>query len=225
MVMKLAAISAKSPISDSVGNTTKEGQSFASSIQAASKSTLSLTTIYQDSVVDYCIEWERVVTSLVDEGIKVTKKLHEGLLHYEKKVEILRRNVNSKEDSGKRVSAKLKEKSDRNETKLENAWKAHESSASMLCNLLEQVTKRGWKDLAPLVLNCIQWEIERASGDFVTFSKLPAVAEILTETVSKANVPYADEVNAVVVALADDQSESEATTGSYISSTEDANSF
>ena len=146
-------------------------------------------------------------------------------MHYLKKVEGLRRIVNRKEESGKSVSTKLKEKLARNEMKLQSAWKSHERSASMLCNLLEQVTKRGWKDLAPLVLNCIQWEIERASGDFVTFSKLPAVAEILMETVSKANVPYADEVNDVVVALADDQSESEATTGSYISSTEDANSF
>jgi hypothetical protein len=35
---------------------------------------------------------------------------------------------------------------------------------STLCNLLEEVTKGGWKDLHPLV-GSLQWEVDRVTGE------------------------------------------------------------
>ena len=207
--MKMAAMSANTPIYYPVGGgAAKEGDSFMASVQASSNAALAMASDYQDKIVDYCIEWERVVTSRGDEGIKETKKLHERLMHYDNKVEDLRRKVNDKEDSGKAVSVKLKEKLGRNELKLKSAWSAHESSASMLCNLLEQVTQEGWKDLAPLVLKCIRWEAERASEICDTFATLPVVAETLMMTMDTASSALVGgEEHSVPSPLADDQSE------------------
>ena len=205
MAKKIATLSASTPIHGPVGDTVTE-DSFVSTVQAASKLTLDMDPVYQVKIVDYCREWERVVTSRVDAGIKETKKLQKELMHYLKKLERLRRIVNRKEESGKSVSTKLKEKLARNEMKLQSAWKSHERSASMLCNLLEQVTRRGWKDFAPLVLNFIQFEVDHASGTFVAFSRLPMISETLIEIVGKASVPYANENNTVAVALVDNES-------------------
>ena len=206
MVKKMATLSSGTPIHGPVGDTVTE-DSFVSTVQAASKLTLDMDSVYQNKIVDYCREWERVVTTRVEAGIKETKKLHKELMHYLKKVENLRRKVNRKEEAGKSVSKTLKEKLSTNEMKLQSAWKSHERTASMLCNLMEQVTKRGWKDLAPLVLNYIQFEVDHVSGTFVAFSRLPAISETLIETVGKASVPYENEDNTVVVALVDNESE------------------
>lgn len=220
MVSKLGSLSAKSPIYGHVGDT-KEEDSFASIAQAASISTKHLAAEYQDQVVDYCIEWERIVTGRVDQGLKETSKLHARLMHYENKVEGLRKEVNTKEDTKKGASSKLKAKLERNESKLEAAWKNHERSASLLCNLLEQVTKRSWKDLAPLVLNSLQWEVERAAGQYDIFARLPTIGEAMMESVDQATVPYVEENNVVPVAmLADEVSVGSETTGSHVSITD-----
>ena len=224
--MKMTAMAANTPICDPVGGSAKKGHSLASSVLAASKITLNMASVYQNRIIGYCIEWERVVTSRVDEGIQETKELHERLLHYDNKVDGLRRTINRKEDSGKAVSSQLQEKLDRNEEKLEQAWKAFEKSAANLSNLLEQVTTKGWKELAPLVLNCIQWEVQRASKYFETFTMLPAVAQTLLETVKKASGPCADEDSTAVLAqvLPENQSApSSETTGSNHSTPEDGN--
>ena len=205
------------PIYDPVGDAVI-GDSLSSTVQAASKITLSMDSVFQGRIVDYCSEWERVVTSRVDEGLKETKKLRKQLTHYEKKVNRLRRRVNRKEESGKEAATKLKEKLARHETKLKSTWKSHERSASVLGSMLEQVTKKGWKDLAPLVRNLIQWEFEHATGTFVALSRLPVISETLLATVEKAMVPYANEENTVAVVLADGELETESETASSVTS-------
>jgi len=221
MVTKLGSLSAKSPIFSEVGDTKGE-DSFASITQAASKNTHDLAAGFQDQILDYCIEWEHIISSRVDQGLEETIKLRERLMHYENKAEGLRKVVNAKDDTKKGVPLKLKEKLERNEKKLEIAWKAHERSASMLCNLLQQVTKRGWKDLAPLILNSIQWEVESAAGQYDIFARLPAIGEAMMESAEKASVPYAEEDNVVPVALlADDVSVGSDTTGSHVSIAEE----
>jgi len=205
MAMKLATISDKSPIFAHVGTSAEQGGSFAAIAQTASKQTGDIAASYQDSVVAYLVEWEEIITSRVEQGLKETGKLKEKLQHYQTKIEGLRKTVNKKDDTPKGVPKKLQAQLDRNEKKLDHAWNEHERSASMLCNLMEQVTARGWKDLAPVVLNSVQWEVERTSGEQDIFAKLPAVAEAMMETV-EANSSL-EEVSCVKVALASEHSD------------------
>jgi len=48
---------------------------------------------YNNHIVQYCAEWETLVTNTVDNDLKENKKLHEGLDHYQTKVETLRKKV------------------------------------------------------------------------------------------------------------------------------------
>jgi len=217
MVMKLSSLSTKSPIFAHVGNTVEQDDSLAVIAQAASKQTNEVAASYQDLVIDYLVEWERVTSSRVNQGVEETKKLHDRMNHYQTKVEGLRKKVHTKEDSPKgSIPQKLQEKLERNEKKLDQAWKEHERSASILCNLIEQVTARGWKDLAPLVLNNVQWEVDRTSGEYDIFARLPAMAEAMMETVEKATASH-DESRSVAVALASEELSAvgSETTGSY----------
>jgi hypothetical protein len=53
--------------------------------------------------------------------------------------------VNSIENKENKYPSELSEKLNRNEGKLEQAWKLHKESASTLCNLLDESTTGGWK--------------------------------------------------------------------------------
>lgn len=214
MSKKLADLSFNTPIYEHIGSTAIEENHKSASIvvQEASKEMQKFAATYQDMVVDYCVEWEQIVTERVDEGLKETAKLHETLNHYQNKIEGLRAKVLSKESTTKGSPQGLTDKLARNEKKLEVAWKEHERSASTLCNLIEQVTMRGWKDLYPLVVNVIGWEIERASGEYDAFVNFPATAEALLETVGKVAVPADEEESTVAAVLPTCSSD---TSGSY----------
>ena len=202
VVAKVSSLSEKSPIFDQVGNTATA--SFASITEESSTNTKSHAVEYQASVIDYCLEWERIITSRVDAGVKEVKQLHDRLVHYENKLDGLRQKERIAENLPRGTPPKLTEKLERNEEKLDQAWKAHERSASKLCNLIEQIVNRGHKDLYPLVLNMLQWEVEQASGENEIFGRLPETAESLMETMDKVQrVRPQDEGSLVKIALAD----------------------
>ncbi len=137
--------------------------------------------MYKNKIVKYAVEWESVVTARIDKEVEANDKLHSNLAHYTTKVEGLRKKTNKiieteqaraekkKEEKKGSMAApavpeRLRSKLERNESKLATAWQIYERSASDLCNLLEEVTAHGWNDLHPLLLNLIQWEVERATA-------------------------------------------------------------
>jgi hypothetical protein len=134
---------------------------------------------YQEHVLGYLSEWQQVVTSNVDKQLKAVKKLHYNRLHYEKKVESLRRKVNQIESKGKATPQAVVERLSRNEEKLKDAFENHEQWAGQLCVLLEQVTEHGWKDLYPLLKNTMKWEVNRLGRDNVTYGRLPATLDVM----------------------------------------------
>lgn len=83
------------------------------------------------------------------------------------------------------IPVKLEEKLERNQQKLEQAWKEHESAASMLCHLLEQVTHKGWKDLAPLCDKAMEWECDRAMHDYKVFTRLSNLRQETNDLVQR----------------------------------------
>jgi len=134
---------------------------------------------YQEHIVDYITEWEQVITTKADRGLKDVKKLHSTRTHYESKVEGLRRRVNQLETKEKEVPPALVEKLARNETKLDVAWKAHEQQASLLCVLLKEITEQGWRDAYPLLRNAMKWEVNRLGRENITYGKLPGTLDAM----------------------------------------------
>ena len=90
-----------------------------SSIQdTMSAKTQSYATKYQQFVVEYVVEWEKVVRKRIDAGVKKSEELRRDLDHYQKKVEELRLQVNKTMAKGKQVKSDAAEKLKRNEEKL-----------------------------------------------------------------------------------------------------------
>lgn len=137
---------------------------------------------YQQCILAYALEWEQVVTSKVDTELKQVKKLQQSRLHYEKKVEGLRRKVNTLDSKGKDLPPELMEKLVRNEQKLKDSWEVHEIRASSLCSLIEEVVQYGWKDLYPLVANLIKWEFNRSGGELAMYGKYPLMLQAFQDT-------------------------------------------
>jgi hypothetical protein len=162
--VQLAALSADSPLYEYVGDT-RVDTSLASVHQLVTEKATVDAEQYHKNVINNAIEWEQFVTTRVDASLKKTKTLYQDLIHYQHKIGFLRKKVNDVENEGKESPAKLNQKLTRNELKLNQAWKLYEDSASNLCNVLEEITKGGWKDLYPLILAALQWEVDIATGE------------------------------------------------------------
>jgi len=171
------------------------------------------------------------VTRRVEQGTAETNQLRKRLTHYEHKVEALRQQVHHLEEKNtnkKGVPDKLRDKLERNETKLEKAWKAHERAAERLCHLLERVTQRGWcEDLAPLVGRSMQWEWERASKARHLGAQLKVVRDSIQttlvdhESVQEETVSDEEESSATPVVQEEADLASETTTESTGVATEE----
>jgi septation ring formation regulator EzrA len=181
----VSILSQESPLYDSVGKMDDFNESHASVLGLVSKQAKLSTKRYEETVIDYIAEWEAVVTKRVDAELAETGILSKSLDHYEAKVKSLREKVNALDDKiGKTSSSasKLVEKLKRNEEKLETAFNEHERSASKLCDLMEEVTARGYKDLYPLIMAICLFESERSRDEAKIFAKkLPAMMETLTD--------------------------------------------
>ena len=134
---------------------------------------------YQRHVLDYVTEWEEVVSTMIKQELNMVKKLHRDRLHYEKKVESLRKNAVKAEAKGKEVKVADQEKLVRNEKKLKDAWQLHEQKAGEVCYLIEQVTIHGWKDFYPLVKNTMKWEVNRLGRENLTYGRLPETLDAM----------------------------------------------
>ena len=191
--MKLSELALKSPLHEHIGNA--PGLTSLTSVhQLATEMARVDAEQYKKKIINYAVEWEHIVTTRVDEDFKKNKALHDTLNHYENKVDTLRKKVNTVENKGKESPAKLSEQLTRNEDKLKQAWKVHEESASTLCNLLDEITTGGWKDLYPLVMEALQWEAGRATEEHDIYGKLSEVEKGMTSTFDeKASVPVVEQ--------------------------------
>jgi len=175
-----------------------------------------------DKVIDFVTEWEAIITDKVESEMHEVNYLHKRLNHYQDKVHALRSKMDSIEESaapdpvpkhpiGKGVmsSEKLADKLSRNETKFDKAWKAHEARATKLCDLLEEVTKRGWKLLHHLVRLVMKFEASYAANLNKHLSKLPSVMDEMTEAY---NMHADDAAHRAEIPVAVDEYDSDSTT-------------
>jgi hypothetical protein len=168
MAREISSFAEGSPIESAVGNR-DDDLSFLSVCYNASNHAARLNLKYRNEVIEYCIEWEAVVTSRIDKEVENTKKLREMYNHYLDKVDALRKKVNVQETKGKGVNDTLAEKLQRNEEKLDEASNLFEAAARPLCVLIEEVVLCAWKDLYPMIQATMKFEMERSQQESRTF--------------------------------------------------------
>lgn len=167
----MASFAENSPIESHIGSL-DHAQSFLSVYQNASNQVGRSSQKYQQEVIDYCVEWEAVVTTRIDRELAATTKLRETYNHYQGKVDGMRKKVNAQEAKGKGVNESIAEKLQRNDQKLDEASSDFEAAAGPLCLLLEEVVHQGWKDLYPLIEATMKWEADRSQKEARAFQLL-----------------------------------------------------
>jgi hypothetical protein len=164
----ICAFAHGSPIETAVCNTANQN-SFLSVYVKASADVDSEQ--YDRKVLAYLSEWENVVTGRVDRESKEVEKLRKTYMHYQTKVDCIRKKVNAAEDSGKETNEATAEKLQRNKEKLDAASQEFEDAARPLCVLIEEVVRQGWKDVLPLIKSMMSWETARSKNEASVFSE------------------------------------------------------
>eukprot|EP00978_Attheya_sp_CCMP212_P033580 scaffold136190_cov50-Attheya_sp.AAC.1 len=188
----ILVLSEKSPIFDQVGRTKKEegkvSNSYASVNLTISNEARNYITTYRSSVIDYVKEWERVITQNIETDEKEVNSLNTIFLHRERKVNYLRMKINVRTKFGINVPDKMNEKVERNQVKLDKAWEDHERKASKLCEFIEEVTKRGWKDLYPLVTKMATMDSEMITKHSKLFAELKTIMDVVPMSLENSSV-------------------------------------
>lgn len=136
---------------------------------------------FSQFILDYAVEWEKVVVTRVTGNLKQSEKLRRELDHYQQKVEVMRLSTNKTMAQGKIVKPEQAERLKRNEEKLFHARRHYEEFASDLCLLIEEVTERSWKDLHPIFIKLAQFDGSIAADEQKYFANLFNVAEDLKQ--------------------------------------------
>lgn len=145
--------------------------------QASHKLTATYAEQYQSSVIDYAEEWLKGVTSRIKSGLMEFQKLRESLDHYVEKVSGLRKH----ESNNKSLSPKKADQLERNELKLNGSREAHHSYGQSLYLLIDEVTSRGWRDLYPLIVNSVHFDLNYSSDQAKLYAKLETISDMLDE--------------------------------------------
>lgn len=157
------------PSADRPSNTVSSYASVHDTLSAKSKS---YATKFKQFVLDYAIEWDKVVRTRVEGGLKKAEALRRELDHYQKKVEALRLTTNQALAKGKTVAPATAERLGRNEEKLISSKQGYNKIATDLCILMEEVTERAWRDLHPLLIKCAQFDMTMSSDESSILSAL-----------------------------------------------------
>ena len=170
------------PSADRPSNTVCSYASVHDDLAAKAKS---YSQKYQQFVLEYAIEWEKVIRTRIDAGIKKAEELRIELDHYQKKTEALRLQANQAMAKGKPVSSNTQEKLSRNEEKLIASKQGYNRVATDLCILMEEVTERSWRDLHPLLIKCAQFDMTLASDEAKVLAELNGVVASLKQVATE----------------------------------------
>lgn len=177
--MHLGALSKGTPLFDHAGkmaeNSSEAVTSYFSVHDSIASKAKMYTSKYAQFVIDYAIEWEKVVVARVNAGLKKANDLRVEADHYQGKVESLRQSANQTMAKGKQVDNKTAEKLSRNEEKLGNIKKSHQKFTYDLCLLMEEVTVRSWRDLHPLLVKVAQFDTTLCNDQAKTMAGLDKV--------------------------------------------------
>lgn len=183
-VKLIGVLSLNTPLFEHGGALKSEGQSgnalsYASVHTNLATQSATFVERYGKYVVDYVVEWERVISTRLSAGLQKEEKLRLELDHYQAKVEGIRQSANVTLAKGKMVDPKTAEKLSRNEEKLLKSRTEYEKFKNALCVLIDEATLRSWKDLHPLLTKMIQFDVTVAATESKMFSQLNTVISSL----------------------------------------------
>eukprot|EP00934_Nitzschia_sp_Nitz4_P002527 Nitzschia sp. Nitz4//scaffold77_size91520//988//3402//NITZ4_004875-RA/size91520-processed-gene-0.19-mRNA-1//1//CDS//3329557946//2517//frame0 len=144
----------------------------------ASKTRRQRQNVYAKNVLDYVVNWERIITARISADLKKAEQLRVELVHYQGKVETLRQSVENIMNKGKTPKDELKEKLDRNTEKLAQTRDAHETFVTDLSILMDEVVNRNHRDLQPLLVEMLQYDIKFSIEQARSFKDM---REVLTD--------------------------------------------
>lgn len=160
---------------------------------------------YKTDIIDYIVDLDNTISTRVDTEQKQVHELHQRLVHYEKKVEKLRGKVRAKLSKNSTVPQRKSDKLQRNEEKLNKAWKLHEAKSSRLCDLLEEVTTNGWKDLYSVVGHMFEFEKLMNEEDSKITHELTSIKSQLENVFNGHNTMQTGDARGIPVALETDE--------------------
>ncbi|CAB9499679.1 expressed unknown protein [Seminavis robusta] len=140
---------------------------------------------YAQFVVEYVIEWEKVVTARITVGLKKAEGLRVDLDHYQQKVETLRQSANQALAKGKMVDSKSADRLSRNEEKFMKSKQEYDLFATDLCILMEEVTERSWRDLHPLLIKLAQFDMTMSDDESKMMGQMSQVVKELKDVAKK----------------------------------------
>jgi len=139
-------------------------------------------------IVDYAIEWEKVIVARVTPSLKKAETLRRDLDHYQAKVDAIKLEINKIISKGKMVDGKVTTRLQRNEDKFLQARNQYDLFSNNLCTLLEEVVVRGWKDLHPILIKLVQFDIQISSTEAELFSNLNPVVQSLKKIAADCGI-------------------------------------
>lgn len=170
------------PSADRPSNTVCSYASVHDEVSAKAKS---YAGKYQQFVLEYATEWEKIIRTRIDNGLKKAEEMRKELDHYQKKTESLRLAANQAMAKGKSVASSQQEKLTRNEEKLIASKQNYNRVATDLCILMEEVTERSWRDLHPLLVKCAQFDMTLANDESKALSNLNQVVSLLKQVATE----------------------------------------
>ena len=140
---------------------------------------------FSEHVVDYAIEWERVIVARVSTSLHRAERLRRDLDHYSEKVDRMKMEKSKIIAQGKSVDPKFLEKLARNDSKLSISREEYETYAADLTTLVQEVTARSWKDLHPILLKMTQFDSTLASDENQLLKNLNVVSNNLKKVANR----------------------------------------
>jgi hypothetical protein len=167
----------------------KSTSSYTKVYEALTKTEVSLEDKWEEKVLNYAVEWEKLMTIKFTQELKKVEELRKSLDHYEKKMENLRSSSEkekAKQNKGSTVNST--EKMERNEDKLEQARREYEKNEDNLRKLFEEFVDRSWKDLYPLLFSLLNFDLHSNKEKAAVLEDLQNVLVNLSEVAKKHGV-------------------------------------
>lgn len=179
VIHALAKVSQESPILELVGSSSTNNDSTTSYATTALRDQQTSVQLdrYEREIVSYVTEWEKTVSTRVATELKHIANLHNKWTKYHQKVEQLKASAQKK----KHPSSDLEDKITWNESKLRTAKKEYRRNLIAVTLLTEEVTDRGWKDLIPLMIRLIDYDVHATKTAAGLLAQLNHVREEMVE--------------------------------------------
>lgn len=188
VIHALARVSQGSPVDDLVGSANDATTSYATTVLRDQQTSPQLER-YDREIVAYVTEWEKTVATRIATELKHIANLHTKWTRYHRRVEQLKASAQRKKHSPKNRT-NLEEKISWNESKLRTAKKDYRRNLVAVTLLTEEVTDRGWKDLVPLMIRLIDFDVHAAKTASSLLAQLNHVREEMVELGSRYEMDF-----------------------------------